>query len=72
MTHCSTETPSLASLGSRKLEADFAGGQLTSDAGALLLREADRDLGLLDALEEAIEDPRDERYVTHQGRDLLA
>ena len=47
-----------SNLGQRKIQADFAGGKLTSDAGAALLREVDRHIGLIDALADCITDPR--------------
>jgi hypothetical protein len=55
----------------KKLQADFDGGALTSDAGALLLREVDRRTGLIDRLVEALHDGRDPRYVVHPLGDLL-
>src|SRR5688500_12328847 len=58
MTECNSYPLSFSTLGSRRVEADFSAGALTTDAGALLLREADRRLGLLDALDRAIPDPR--------------
>jgi hypothetical protein len=61
-----------ANLDSRRLEADFSGGALTTDAGALLLREVDRRLGLLDALDHALPDPRDPERLEHTQRSLLA
>jgi len=72
MTECTRTTLPFASLGSRRLEADFSGGDLTTDAGALLLRQADRRLGLLDALDRAIPDPRNPALITHPQRALLA
>ncbi len=72
MTHCTPDALPFASLGSRRLEADFSGGDLTTDAGALLLREADRRLGLLDALDRCLDDPRDPDLITHPQRALLA
>ncbi len=32
-------------LGSRRVQADFSGGHLTTDAGVLLLRQVNRGLG---------------------------
>jgi hypothetical protein len=72
MTQRNTETLSFSSLGNRRLEVDFSGGSLTSDAGALLLREADKRLGLLDALDQVIPDPRHPELITHSQRSLLA
>jgi hypothetical protein len=72
MTECNPQTLSFSSLGSRKVEADFSAGSLTTDSGALLLREADRRLGLLDALDRAIPDPRHPDLITHLQRALLA
>jgi hypothetical protein len=72
MTQRSTEPLSFSSLGNRRLEADFSGGSLTTDAGALLLREVDKRLGLLDALDRVIPDPRHPQLITHSQRSLLA
>src|SRR5262245_45022390 len=72
MTECNPQPLSFSSLGSRKVQADFSAGALTTDAGALLLREADRRLGLLDALDKAIPDPRNPDLITHPQRALLA
>src|SRR5512145_409695 len=72
MTECNRRPLPLSSLGPRRVEADFSAGSLTTDAGALLLREADRRLGLLDALDRAIPDPRNPDLITHPQRTLLA
>jgi len=45
---------------------------LTSDAGGLLLREADRQLGLTAKLAACIADPRDPAKITHDLKTLLA
>ena len=52
--------------------ADFLGGRLTSDAGVLLLKEVDSRLGLLDAIDEAIPDPRLPLMRVHEQRTMLA
>src|SRR3954451_7491255 len=72
MTQCTPDTFPSVTLGSRRLKAHFAGGDLTTDAGALLLREADRRLGLLDALDRCLDDPRDPDLITRPQRALLA
>ncbi len=61
-----------SNLGRRKIEADFSGGKLTSDAGAALLREVDRRIGLIDALADCIADPRQPAKITHDLRTMLA
>lgn len=58
--------------GRRKLVGDFAGGRLTSDAGVLLLREVDEQLGLLDAIDAEIPDPREPSSIVHSQRSMLA
>src|SRR5881397_929313 len=72
MTECNRRPLPFSSLGPRRVEADFSGGSLTTDAGALLLREADRRLGLLDAFDRCLPDPRDPDLITHPQRALLA
>ena len=57
--------------GSRRVRAVFDGGPISSDGGALLLRQVDRRLGLLDSLASVLPDRRDPRYVEHTLIDLL-
>ena len=67
-------TPCIPQTGFRlqeKLTVDFAGGQITSDAGLLLLRELDTRLGLTRALDRVVSDRRDGRYVAHPMGALL-
>ena len=54
------------------LRADFEGGALSSDFGALLLRGIDRQLGLTERLAAAIHDKRYPSSIEHPLRDLLA
>jgi hypothetical protein len=72
MTECNRTAVPFASPKRRNLVADFSGGVITSDAGALLLRQADRQLGLLDALDRVIPDPRHPEFIVHPQRALLA
>ncbi|MBC8508205.1 MAG: IS1380 family transposase [Chloroflexi bacterium] len=72
MTECNGLHLEFSSLGRRKIQADFNGGQLTSDAGATLLREVDKHIGLIDALSDCIGDRRDPTKIRHDLRTLLA
>jgi hypothetical protein len=54
------------------VRADFEGGALSSDFGALLLRGVDRQIGLTARLATAIHDKRHQSYIDHPLRDLLA
>jgi hypothetical protein len=56
----------------REVIACFDGGDITSDAGLLLLAEADRRLGLIDAIAQAIGDRRRPDRVRHKLKTLLA
>src|SRR6516165_5034814 len=72
MTDCNRQALSFSSLGPKAVVADFLGGRLTSDAGALLLREAGEATGLFRALDRAIPDPRDPALIVHDQRALIA
>jgi Transposase DDE domain group 1 len=72
MTECNAQPLLFSSLGHKKIVADFKGGNLTSDGGLPLLREVDRKIGLIDALNAAICDPRFQPLVVHEQRTLLA
>ena len=53
------------------VRADFEGGAVSSDFGALLLRSVDQQTGLIDRLAGAIEDRRHPSYIEHSLTDLL-
>ncbi len=72
MTDCTTEPLWFAGLKRQNIQADFRGGRLTSDGGALLLREADRVLGLIEAIDACLVDPRNPFCIAHAQRTLLA
>ena len=56
----------------RRVTAAFDGGSITSNAGALLLREIDRFVGLFDRVAACFKDHRDPRLRVHALRTLLA
>lgn len=72
MTECSRDAIQFTGHARRQVVADFNGGRLTSDAGVLLLREVDRRLGLIDAINECLPDPREPLLIIHQQRSMLA
>lgn len=71
MSNCTPETLSFPGFERRRIEADFSGGDITSDAGVLLLREADRVLGLSESIVAALEDPRRRASCRHDVTSLV-
>ena len=72
MTECNDDPLHFASIGPKAVVADFNGGRLTTDAGVLLLRELGQRLGLFDALDRSIPDPRWLPIVVHDQKAMLA
>jgi hypothetical protein len=72
MTDCITQPLLFASIDRRQFVADFDGGDLTSDGGLPLLREVDRKIGLIDAINRAIYDPRCQWLIEHDQHTILA
>ena len=72
MTECNRQPMVFASVDRRQIVADFQGGDLTSDGGLPLLREVDRKIGLIDAMDAAIDDPRCPWLIEHDQRTILA
>ena len=64
-------TLSFASISGRKIEADFDGGTTTSDGGALLLRQAESKIGIVDRIVGALCDRRHQSYIDHTYIDLI-
>ena len=58
-------------LGPRCVQADFSGGTLSTDAGALLLRQVDINLGLTAELAQCFCDERNPTWVDHSVQELL-
>jgi hypothetical protein len=59
-------------LGRRKVVAAFDGGTISSDAGALLLREVDQGHRLLERFARCFVDRRDPRYIEHSVQELVS
>ncbi len=72
MTECIQSSFEFAGAWSRSVMARFDGGQITSHAGGLLLREVDGRIGLLDRLSECFLDGRSQTRVRHSVREMLA
>jgi Transposase DDE domain group 1 len=72
MTDCNQKPLQFSTLANKALVADFLGGRLTTDAGALLLREVADKMGLLDALNAVIPDPRNPVFTIHDQQSMLA
>jgi DDE family transposase len=71
MTQCTPSSLAFQDLGSRDVLASFDGGHVTSDAGALLLREIDLKFHFLDAFAQCFTDHRHPDLIEHSLVDLL-
>ena len=71
MTECSQSLFDFPACKSRKIQADFKGGSISNDGGGLLLRQADRRIGLSKALARALPDPRRQNSCEHKLAQLL-
>lgn len=61
----------LKNIDEKQVIMNFDGGSISSDAGALLLREVEEQIGLIRAMAGVIPDNRDARYVKHTLTDLM-
>jgi hypothetical protein len=61
----------LAPVGVKAVELNFDGGRLSSDAGVILLKDIDDQLGLTHALAAVLSDRRDARRIHFTPEDLL-
>ena len=55
----------------KKLTVDFEGGNQSSNGGALLLRESERDVGVCRRLAETMPDRRDPDHIQHQMVEMV-
>ena len=71
MPDCAQTSLNFPSFDRRKIEANFTGGNVSSDGGLMLLRQADRRIGLTRALDAVLHDPRNPDLIPHRQIDLL-
>ena len=71
-TECNTTYLDFPILGRRELVADFDGGDITSDGGALLLRTVEHLTGILRQFAACFTDHRDPDLIEHPLLDLVA
>ncbi len=70
-TQCNAEQLSFSCVERRRVVAAFDGGTVSSDAGALLLGQADAAIGLIDRLAGCFIDQRDPNLIEHRVRTLV-
>ena len=71
MTDCNRELLSFPRCKGRRVEARFTGGAITSNGGAVLLRQADRHLGLSERVARALWDPRRKASCRHDALSMV-
>ena len=71
MTKCYQRSFEFPRVNRRIVEARFDGGDITSDGGVLLLRQADRLTGLSDSIARALSDPRRQASCEHDVPGLV-
>ena len=71
-TECIGSTLDFGQLGSREIVARFDGGEISSDAGALLLREVEKRTGIVEKFARCFRDHRNPQRIEHPLRDLVA
>ena len=72
MTECKPKEHRFQQLGSRQVVGHFDGGDISSDAGGLLLREVEKRTGIVQRFAKCFQDYRDPRWVEHPIEQLAA
>jgi hypothetical protein len=72
MTQCKAKSFEFHALGRREIVAAFDGGDITTDAGGLLLREVEQRTGILGKFAACFTDHREAELITHSVQDLVA
>jgi len=71
MTLCTTKTIEFSRCKRRKVQANFKGGEITSDAVTMLLSHADKTINLTERIASGAEDSRCKGKVKHSIGDML-
>jgi len=71
MTQCNQSQFEFEAHFSRRVVAEFTGARLTTEGGALLLREVDRKIGLLRRVVSCFSDARDPQRIEHELSEML-
>jgi len=70
-TECTPTQMEFQGLGRRKVQGAFDGGPISSDGGAVLLRETDARFGITERLAACFTDHRDPERIEHSALELL-
>ena len=70
-TQCNAEKLAFHELDSREVVGRFDGGEITSDAGGVLLREVEKRTGILSRMSGWFEDHRDPERIEHTVESLV-
>ena len=71
MTKCTKQLLLFKGISGKKIQADFDGGEVSSDAGLLFLRETETKHGIIRRMANVLRDRRHPSYTTHQLTELL-
>jgi len=66
MKDCTKQLLLFKGISNKKIEADFNGGEVSSDTGVLFLREVENRIGLISKMTDCLRDRRHPGYVKHQ------
>jgi len=72
MTECTQSSFGFQDCGSRGIVARFDGGTISSDGGAVLLRQTDQRLDLLPRLAQCFLDGREQDRVQHSVQEMIS
>ena len=71
-TECTKSYRTFQALGRKEIVADFSGGTITSDGGALLLREVEQRTAILHRFAQCFTDHRQENRIEHDVLSLVS